>query len=65
MKSTRAHCTNCTPSRIFFEVTQTAKGGYEAKAMGYSRFTQGEDWANLREVMLDAARYDFANGQIP
>jgi len=55
MKSKQAPGFNCTPSRKFFEVTQTVDWGYEAKAMGYSTFTQGVDWANLKETVLDAA----------
>ena len=32
--------------------------------MGYSMFTQGVNWANLKEMALDAAQYHFADGQI-
>ena len=65
MKSKQAPGFNCTPSRKFFEVTQTVDWGYEAKAMGYSTFTQGVDCANLKETVLDAGSYHFADGQNP
>ena len=29
------------PTEIIFEVTETAEGGYGARALGYSIFTQG------------------------
>ena len=32
---------------IIFEVTESDEGGYEARALGHSIFTQGEDWNDL------------------
>ncbi len=55
MKSKQAPVFSCTPSRKFFEVTQTVEGRYEAKSMGYNTFTQGVDWAKLKETVPDAA----------
>ena len=31
------------PTEIIFEVTEAPEGGYNARALGYSIFTQGED----------------------
>ena len=39
---------------IVFEVTEAEEGGYNAKAVGYSIFTQGDDWADLQEMARDA-----------
>ena len=36
------------PSEIVFAVTEAVEGGYDARALGYSIFTQGEDWSDLR-----------------
>ena len=42
------------PSEIIFEVTEAVEGGYDARALGYSIFTQGEDWADLMAMVRDA-----------
>ena len=39
---------------IVFEVTEAIEGGYDAKAVGYSIFTQGDDWADLEYMAQDA-----------
>ena len=36
-----------TPTEIIFEVTEAIEGGSDARALGYSIFTQGEDWVDL------------------
>lgn len=33
---------------IIFEVTEAPEGGYDARALGHSVFTQGEDWRDLK-----------------
>lgn len=35
------------PSEIIFEVTEAPEGGYDARALGFAIFTQGEDWDDL------------------
>ena len=32
------------PTEIIFEVTEAPESGYDARAVGHSIFTQGEDW---------------------
>lgn len=39
---------------IIFEVTEAPEGGYDARALGHSVFTQGDDWDDLRETVRDA-----------
>ena len=34
-------------AEIIFGVTESDEGGYEARALGHSIFTQGEDWNDL------------------
>ena len=53
------------PSEIIFEVTEAVEGGYDAKALGYSIFTQGEDWADLKEMVKDAVRCHFDEENMP
>lgn len=47
------------PTEIVFEVTEAAEGGYDAKALGYGIFTQGEDWTDLRAMVKDAVACHF------
>ena len=42
------------PSEVIFEVTEAIEGGYDARALGYSIFTQGDDWDDLKEMVKDA-----------
>ena len=36
-------------NEIIFEVTEAPEGGYDARALGRSVFTQGEDRDDLKE----------------
>ncbi|MCY4156755.1 MAG: 2-oxoisovalerate dehydrogenase [Gammaproteobacteria bacterium] len=52
-------------SEIIFEVTESMEGGYEARALGHSIFTQGEDWPELKAMALDAVRCHFDEADAP
>ncbi len=43
------------PSEIIFEVTDAEEGGYCARALGFSIFTEGETMADLRQNVKEAA----------
>ncbi|MDE2718102.1 MAG: 2-oxoisovalerate dehydrogenase [Chloroflexota bacterium] len=53
------------PTEIIFEVTEAIEGGYDARALGYSIFTQGEDWADLKMMIKDAVLCHFDEGSAP
>ena len=53
------------PGEIIFKVTEAVKGGYDARAMGYSIFTQGEDWADLKAMVKDAILCHFDDDSMP
>lgn len=53
------------PSEIIFEVTEATEGGYDAKALGHSIFTQGQDWADLKAMAKDAVLCHFDEGRAP
>ena len=53
------------PSEIIFEVTEAIEGGYNARALGYGIFTQGEDWADLRAMVKDAVLCHFDKDDTP
>ena len=50
-----------TPTEIIFEVTEAVEGGFDAQALGYSIFTQGEDWADLKAMVRDAVLCHFGD----
>ena len=50
---------------IVFEVTEAVEGGYDARALGYSIFTQGQDWADLKAMVKDAVLCHFDDEDAP
>jgi hypothetical protein len=52
-------------SEIIFAVQESPEGGYEAKALGYSLFTQADTWAELRKMIRDAVRCHFDEADRP
>ncbi|MDE0105048.1 MAG: hypothetical protein OXN89_21925 [Bryobacterales bacterium] len=53
------------PDEIIFEVTEAPEGGYNARALGHSVFTQGEDWNDLKEMVRDAVLCHFGDQEAP
>ena len=53
------------PTEIIFEVTEACEGGYDARALGYGIFTQGEDWEDLKATARDAVRCHFDEDSVP
>ena len=52
-------------TETMFEVTEAIKGGYDARALGYGIFTQGNDWADLKAMVKDAVLCYFDEGTAP
>lgn len=48
-----------SPSEIIFEVQESSEGGFEARALGHSIFTEAETMDELREMVRDAVRCHF------
>lgn len=44
---------------IIFLVEESPEGGYEARALGYSIFTEGETLEDLRTMLRDAVACHF------
>jgi hypothetical protein len=44
---------------LIFEVRDADEGGYNARALGHSIFTQGETWDELRANVLEATSVHF------
>ncbi len=50
---------------IVFLVEESPEGGFEARALGLSIFTEGETLDEIRENVRDAVRCHFDEGQQP
>ena len=52
-------------AEIVFQVREAPEGGYTARAVGYSIFTQGDDWEDLKYMLRDAVLCHFEDGEAP
>jgi predicted RNase H-like HicB family nuclease len=50
---------------LIFLVEEAEEGGYTARALGESIFTQAETWEELREAVQDATRCHFEDADRP
>ena len=50
---------------LIFLVEDAPEGGYTARALGVSIFTEADDLESLREMVRDAVRCHFDEGQGP
>ena len=46
-------------SEVIFEVREASEGGYDARALGHSIFTQGDDWEDLKVMAGEAVLCHF------
>ena len=51
-----------TYSEIIFSVSESPEGGYEARALGHSIYTQGDTLDELKAMVQDAVRCHFNEG---
>lgn len=52
-------------SEIIFEVSESPEGGFEARALGASIFTEAASIQELRDMVRDAVRCHFQEGERP
>ncbi len=50
---------------VLFLVEDAAEGGYVARALGYSIFTEGDSWEELKQAVRDAVRCHFDDAEQP
>ncbi len=50
---------------IIFVVTEEPEGGFSARALGESIFTEADDLEALREQLRDAVRCHFDEASVP
>jgi len=54
-----------TESEIIFSVHDSPEGGYEARALGHSIFTQADSMEELKVNVREAVQCHFDKGEIP
>ena len=52
-------------NEIIFLVEEAHEGGYTARALGYSIFTEADSWDELKSAVQEAVRVHFDEGQAP
>ena len=52
-------------SEIIFVVEESPEGGYVAKALGHSIFTEAESLSELKQMIRDAIRCHFEELHLP
>ncbi|HLC29472.1 MAG TPA: 2-oxoisovalerate dehydrogenase [Dehalococcoidia bacterium] len=52
-------------SEIIFTVEESPEGGYEARALGHSIYTQADTLDELKSMVQDAVRCHFDNADMP
>ncbi len=50
---------------IFFLINEAPEGGYIARALGESIFTEADDLDNLHKLVRDAVHCHFDEGEMP
>lgn len=50
---------------IIFLVEESPEGGYEARALGFSIYTESETLDELREAIRDAVQCHFEESEMP
>ena len=52
-------------TEIIFEVEESPEGGYDARALGHSIYTQAETIDELKAMLQDAVRCHFEENERP
>ena len=66
MTDSAAAASRARPAEIIIsEVTEAVEGGYDARALGYSIYTQGDDWDDLKAMARDAVLCHFDEDGAP
>jgi hypothetical protein len=53
------------PTEIIFSVQESPEGGYEARALGYSIFTEADSLEELKTMVPEAVACHFDVGRKP
>jgi hypothetical protein len=61
MKRERVNMAN----EIIFQIQESPEGGYEARALGYSIFTEGDDYEEIKRNIRDAVSCHYDVSELP
>ena len=50
---------------VLFLVEDPVEGGYAARALGHSIFTEADSWEDLKSSIRDAVQCHFDEGDVP
>ena len=50
---------------VLFLIEDAAEGGYIARALGHSIYTEADTWEELKEAIRDAVRCHFEPEELP
>jgi hypothetical protein len=56
---------SANPPEVIFLVEEAPEGGFTARALGASIFTEGNDLADLHAKVRDAVHCHFDEGKVP
>lgn len=51
--------------KVLLLVEGAEEGGYIARALGYSVFTEADSWEDLKSAIRDAVQCHFDKGELP
>jgi hypothetical protein len=54
-----------TDSEVIFSVQESPEGGYEARALGHSMFTEADTFEELKRNVREAVQCHFEAGTAP
>ncbi len=52
-------------SEVIFLIEEAPEGGFTAKALGHSIFTEADTWEELRTAIRDAVSCHFEASEVP
>ena len=52
-------------NEIIFMIEEAPEGGFTARALGHSIYTEAETWEELKEAAQEAVRVHFEEGKQP
>jgi predicted RNase H-like HicB family nuclease len=52
-------------NEVIFQIEESPEGGYEARALGFSIFTDGETYEEIKTNILDAVNCHFDEDNKP
>lgn len=64
-EASRAIIQDMPDTEIIFSVQESLEAGYEARALGYSIFTQAETIDELKQHVREAVHCHFDEGEAP